>query len=164
MRQQARSTAYQRNLVQEALEKMMVNRTCIIVAHRLSTIQKANTIAVIKNGKVVEQGSPMSCFNGAPDKILNRTAVANPAGKPPPHSGKPPSNPLHGFSMIVVSERLLAARPSVESGTVTLPSGRRGCRRRPLRRVLSHKNRAERSRKFKMKLKQHRQQPPGSVM
>ncbi|XP_023535149.1 putative multidrug resistance protein [Cucurbita pepo subsp. pepo] len=45
------------NLVQEALEKMMVNRTCIIVAHRLSTIQKANTIAVIKNGKVVEQGS-----------------------------------------------------------------------------------------------------------
>lgn len=45
------------NLVQEALEKMMVGRTCIIVAHRLSTIQKANTIAVIKNGKVVEQGS-----------------------------------------------------------------------------------------------------------
>lgn len=45
------------NLVQEALEKMMVNRTCIIVAHRLSTIQKANIIAVIKNGKVVEKGS-----------------------------------------------------------------------------------------------------------
>lgn len=45
------------NLVQEALEKMMVGRTCIVVAHRLSTIQKANTIAVIKNGKVVEQGS-----------------------------------------------------------------------------------------------------------
>ncbi|XP_031285681.1 putative multidrug resistance protein [Pistacia vera] len=45
------------NLVQEALEKMMVGRTCVIVAHRLSTIQKADTIAVIKNGKVVEQGS-----------------------------------------------------------------------------------------------------------
>ncbi|XP_061344878.1 putative multidrug resistance protein [Gastrolobium bilobum] len=44
-------------LVQEALEKIMVGRTCIVVAHRLSTIQKSNSIAVIKNGKVVEQGS-----------------------------------------------------------------------------------------------------------
>ncbi|XP_059633645.1 putative multidrug resistance protein [Cornus florida] len=45
------------NLVQDALEKMMVSRTCVIVAHRLSTIQKSDSIAVIENGKVVEQGS-----------------------------------------------------------------------------------------------------------
>ncbi|KAK6132920.1 hypothetical protein DH2020_033304 [Rehmannia glutinosa] len=45
------------SLVQEALEKMMVGRTCIVVAHRLSTIQKSNSIAVINDGKVVEQGS-----------------------------------------------------------------------------------------------------------
>ncbi|KAL4638831.1 hypothetical protein ACB092_03G175300 [Castanea dentata] len=45
------------NLVQEALEKMMVGRTCVIVAHRLSTIQKADSTAVISNGKVVELGS-----------------------------------------------------------------------------------------------------------
>ncbi|CAI9756333.1 unnamed protein product [Fraxinus pennsylvanica] len=45
------------NLVQEALEKMMVGRTCVIVAHRLSTIQKADCIIVIKNGKFVEEGS-----------------------------------------------------------------------------------------------------------
>lgn len=43
--------------VQEALEKMMVGRTCIVVAHRLSTIQKATSIAVIKDGIVAEQGS-----------------------------------------------------------------------------------------------------------
>ncbi|CAM8944333.1 unnamed protein product [Rhodiola kirilowii] len=44
-------------LVQEALEKLMGGRSCVVVAHRLSTIQKANTIAVIGNGKVAEQGS-----------------------------------------------------------------------------------------------------------
>lgn len=45
------------NLVQMALEKIMIGRTCVVVAHRLSTIQKSNSIVVIKNGKVVEQGS-----------------------------------------------------------------------------------------------------------
>ncbi|XP_038994067.1 ABC transporter B family member 15-like [Hibiscus syriacus] len=45
------------SLVQKALEKMMVRITCVVVAHRLSTIQKADSIAVIKSGKVVEQGS-----------------------------------------------------------------------------------------------------------
>ncbi|KAJ9169431.1 hypothetical protein P3X46_017631 [Hevea brasiliensis] len=45
------------NLVQEALDKMMVGRTCVVIAHRLSTTQKADSIAVIKNGKIVERGS-----------------------------------------------------------------------------------------------------------
>ncbi|KAE8687960.1 ABC transporter B family member 18 [Hibiscus syriacus] len=45
------------SLVHKALEKMMVRCTCVVMAHRLSTIQKPDSIAVIKNGKVVEQGS-----------------------------------------------------------------------------------------------------------
>ncbi|KAA8529667.1 hypothetical protein F0562_034233 [Nyssa sinensis] len=45
------------NSVQEALGKMMVGRTCVVVAHRLSTIQKSDSIVVIKNGEIVEQGS-----------------------------------------------------------------------------------------------------------
>ena len=44
-------------LVQDALEKMMRNRTSIVIAHRLSTIQNANTIVVLQKGKIVEQGS-----------------------------------------------------------------------------------------------------------
>lgn len=51
------------NLVQEALKKMMVGRTCVVVAHRLSTIQKADNIVVIKNGKVVEQGTQSSLLS-----------------------------------------------------------------------------------------------------
>jgi subfamily B ATP-binding cassette protein MsbA len=44
-------------LVQDALEKMMRNRTSIVIAHRLSTIQNANTIVVLQKGAIVEQGS-----------------------------------------------------------------------------------------------------------
>lgn len=43
-------------LVQDALEKMMKNRTSVVIAHRLSTIQNADHIIVMKQGKMVEQG------------------------------------------------------------------------------------------------------------
>ncbi|XP_027345746.1 ABC transporter B family member 2-like isoform X2 [Abrus precatorius] len=43
--------------VQEALDRVMVGRTTVIVAHRLSTVRNANTIAVIERGKVVEIGN-----------------------------------------------------------------------------------------------------------
>uniref|UniRef100_A0A4W4E949 ATP-binding cassette, sub-family B (MDR/TAP), member 4 n=1 Tax=Electrophorus electricus TaxID=8005 RepID=A0A4W4E949_ELEEL len=44
-------------VVQEALDKAREGRTCIVVAHRLSTIQNADVIAVLKNGVLVEQGT-----------------------------------------------------------------------------------------------------------
>jgi len=43
-------------MVQEALNKMMENRTSLVIAHRLSTIQKADVIVVLQKGKIVEQG------------------------------------------------------------------------------------------------------------
>ena len=43
--------------VQDALEKMMENRTSLVIAHRLSTIQKADWIVVMEKGDIVEQGS-----------------------------------------------------------------------------------------------------------
>lgn len=44
-------------LVQDALEKMMLNRTSIVIAHRLSTIQNSDHIIVLERGKIVEQGN-----------------------------------------------------------------------------------------------------------
>jgi subfamily B ATP-binding cassette protein MsbA len=43
--------------VQGALENLMKNRTTFVIAHRLSTIKNADRIIVIKNGKIIEDGT-----------------------------------------------------------------------------------------------------------
>lgn len=44
-------------LIQEAINDLMKNKTCFIIAHRLSTIKNADTILVIKDGIIAEQGN-----------------------------------------------------------------------------------------------------------
>ena len=44
-------------LVQEALNRLMKQKTAIVIAHRLSTIANADQIAVIEQGKIVEHGN-----------------------------------------------------------------------------------------------------------
>jgi ABC-type multidrug transport system fused ATPase/permease subunit len=43
--------------VQEALDKVMMNRTSIVIAHRLTTVEKCQRIAVIQDGVVIEEGT-----------------------------------------------------------------------------------------------------------
>ena len=50
-------------LVQEALDKLMHNRTSLIIAHRLSTIRKADVIFLISEGKMLESGSHDELIN-----------------------------------------------------------------------------------------------------
>ncbi|KAM0941978.1 putative ABC-type xenobiotic transporter [Dioscorea sansibarensis] len=58
--------------VQQALDRAASGRTMIVIAHRLSTIRGAHTIAVIDEGKVVEQGSHSHLLNHFPDGCYAR--------------------------------------------------------------------------------------------
>lgn len=44
-------------LVQNAIDKLMINKTSIVIAHRLSTIQNADKIIVLDKGEIIEEGS-----------------------------------------------------------------------------------------------------------
>jgi ABC-type multidrug transport system fused ATPase/permease subunit len=62
------------HLVQEALEKLMEGRTSFVIAHRLSTIKNADSILVLDNGVIVEQGKHIDLIaneNGVYYKLNN---------------------------------------------------------------------------------------------
>jgi subfamily B ATP-binding cassette protein MsbA len=65
-------------LVQDALEKMMQNRTSLVIAHRLSTIQNADLIVVLHKGKIVEQGTHQELISrkGSYHKLVNMQQLA----------------------------------------------------------------------------------------
>jgi ATP-binding cassette subfamily B protein len=50
-------------IIQNAIEKLIVNRTSIVIAHRLSTIRNADKIMVLDNGKILEYGSHEELMN-----------------------------------------------------------------------------------------------------
>nr|CAB3449617.1 unnamed protein product [Digitaria exilis] len=65
-------------VVQEALNNIMVNRTNIIVAHRLSTVKNADIISVLHHGQLVEQGSHSEMIenpNGAYSQLIRLQEV-----------------------------------------------------------------------------------------
>lgn len=65
-------------IVQDALNRAMVGRTTVIVAHRLSTIQGADIIAVLKDGTIVEKGrheTLMGIAGGAYASLVGRRTM-----------------------------------------------------------------------------------------
>nr|WP_315235576.1 lipid A export permease/ATP-binding protein MsbA [uncultured Limnohabitans sp.] len=66
-------------LVQDALQKLMQGRTTLIVAHRLSTIEHADRVVVMEQGRIVEQGAPahLLASGGAYARLHHRGEWAN---------------------------------------------------------------------------------------
>ena len=58
--------------VQDALEKIMVGRTSLVIAHRLTTVKACSRIAVIDDGVIAEEGS----FNGLMEQGGNFAKLA----------------------------------------------------------------------------------------
>ena len=50
-------------LIQDAMDKLMENKTSFIIAHRLSTVKNADNIIVIENGEIIEQGNHEELIN-----------------------------------------------------------------------------------------------------
>lgn len=65
-------------IVQEALDSVMVGRTTVVVAHRLSTIQNADTIAVVQEGEIVEMGNHATLLanNGSYSSLVRLQEMA----------------------------------------------------------------------------------------
>ncbi|GAA4466841.1 ABC transporter ATP-binding protein [Nemorincola caseinilytica] len=64
-------------LVQEAINKLMQNRTCIVIAHRLSTVQHADEIIVLEKGRIAERGTHATLLaaNGIYKKLVEMQQV-----------------------------------------------------------------------------------------
>eukprot|EP01088_Endostelium_zonatum_P008115 TRINITY_DN2070_c0_g1_i1.p2 TRINITY_DN2070_c0_g1~~TRINITY_DN2070_c0_g1_i1.p2 ORF type:complete len:319 (+),score=104.59 TRINITY_DN2070_c0_g1_i1:1159-2115(+) len=65
-------------LVQEALERLMVGRTVLVIAHRLSTVKRANRVVVVESGTVVEAGTHEELIekDGVYKKLVRRQLSA----------------------------------------------------------------------------------------
>lgn len=65
-------------LVQEALDRLMVNRTAVVIAHRLSTVRKADKIVVIQDGQIIEEGNheSLTALDGAYAKFVDLQSLS----------------------------------------------------------------------------------------
>jgi subfamily B ATP-binding cassette protein MsbA len=72
-------------LVQDALTNLMMSRTSFVIAHRLSTVRRADTIVVLERGVVVETGThdELMARNGAYAKLYDLQLLDEPGPEPP---------------------------------------------------------------------------------
>ena len=67
------------HLIQDAIEKLISGRTTIMIAHRLSTLSKANKIVVVDNGEIIECGTPeeLMAMKGKYYKLVEIQSMAD---------------------------------------------------------------------------------------
>ena len=67
------------SLIQEAIERLISGRTTLMIAHRLSTLRKANLILVVDQGKIIEAGShdELMALGGKYHKLIEIQSMGN---------------------------------------------------------------------------------------
>ncbi|CAM0954127.1 unnamed protein product [Alopecurus aequalis] len=91
-------------LVQEALNKIMVGRTTVVVAHRLSTVKNAHCISVVSGGKIVEQGHHDKLTKdpaGTYSQLIRLQEANQETGKP--SIGRSSDGSSHDYGVLPVS-------------------------------------------------------------
>ncbi len=63
--------------MQHALEGVMKDRTTLVIAHRLATVQKANRILVMDKGRIVEEGSHADLVARAASTAASRSCSSH---------------------------------------------------------------------------------------
>ena len=68
-------------LIQDAIDKLIVGKTTFMIAHRLSTLKRANRILVVDNGKIIENGTPeeLMALKGKYYKLVQIQSMAQDA-------------------------------------------------------------------------------------
>jgi ABC-type multidrug transport system ATPase subunit len=99
--------------IQDALRKLTKDRTTFVVAHRLSTVMNADTIIVIKDGKIAEQGTHAELFHskGKYYKLWSKQIIVGEASKS--KSGRQPAI-LNDLSSDAKRQHLLEAVQAAE--------------------------------------------------
>jgi ABC-type multidrug transport system fused ATPase/permease subunit len=77
--------AYTELIIQQALNKLLMGRTAIVIAHRLSTVRNANMICVIEGGRIAEQGTheELLARGGLYKRLYEMQFKEEPAQAPP---------------------------------------------------------------------------------
>ena len=71
------------HLIQEAIDRLIEGKTTLMIAHRLSTLKRANRIIVVDNGRIIENGSPeeLMAMKGKYYKLVQIQSMAQDAEK-----------------------------------------------------------------------------------
>ncbi|KAJ7553627.1 hypothetical protein O6H91_06G106000 [Diphasiastrum complanatum] len=75
-------------IVQDTLNQIMIGRTTVLVAHRLSTVQNADMIAVLQDGAIVEQGSHKELYDKGEEGLITLFSTCISSRLPPPKGYK----------------------------------------------------------------------------
>ena len=101
------------HVVQEALDRLMEGRTTVVVAHRLSTVVNSDCIAVVKQGRVVEQGAhhDLMQLDGAYKTLVQMQGSGGHQVRTEASSGNLSASEGSAEGMVTASQRRLKSYP-----------------------------------------------------